>query len=103
MLLHLSNCPLGPSVVLRPRIPRDRAPFEDRRIPRICVAPRVEGCLIALSGCYYNRGRWWVYEVDDVEMAAVEPHQVPDARESGELWLLTPTRFRYAGTVSIAL
>ncbi len=91
-LYHLSAHPLGESIILRPRIPRDCAPFEDRRIPRICVAPTIRGCLLALQGCYYNTGQWWRYILAEDEQAA-EPHRVPDARLTGEMWLLKPARF----------
>lgn len=94
---HLSAVNLGPCPILLPRIPRDRARGEDGRIARICVAPTIAGCLIALRGCYYNTGRWFAYSIDDANVT--DAHRVPDAATTGELWLLTPERCRYEGIV----
>jgi len=100
MLYHLSERWLGQRVTLAPRIPRDRAPFEDRRVRRICVAPTVQGCLLALRGCFYNRGVWWIYATSGVD--AVEPISVPDASETGERWLLHPTEMVCVRRITIS-
>lgn len=96
IVYHLSAADLGDEPVLRPRIPRDRMPFENRTVARVCAAPSVAGCLQALSGSYYNRGAWCIYAADIPSDLLVEPVAVPDAAETGELWLLEPTRFRRA-------
>lgn len=96
IVYHLSATDLGPSPVLRPQIPRDRMPFENRSVARVCAAPSVTGCLKALEGCFYNRGRWWCYAAQVPEEMLFEPVGVPDASETGELWLLERTRFTRA-------
>lgn len=98
---HLSAVGLGPEAVLAPRVPRDQMPFENRTVRRVCVAPSVEGCLKALSGCFYNRGEgtWHHYVTDVPPDLLFEPIAVPDAFLTGEMWLLEPVEFVYAGRI----
>lgn len=96
---HLSAEPLGGRVALRPRVPRDRMPFENRSVRRVCVASTVEGCLKALRGCFYNRGVWHHYVTAVPRDLLAEPVGVPDVHLTGELWLLEPTEFEYAGSL----
>jgi hypothetical protein len=93
---HISAQWLGVRPALRPRIPRDRVLFENATVKRICVAPTLAGCLLALQGAYYNQGLWYVYATD---VQPVEPVSVPDAPQTGELWLLEPVRLGYVGLV----
>lgn len=90
IVFHLSERPLGRCPRLVPRIPRDRLPLENGSIQRICVAPTIAGCLLALRGCYYNRGYWWVYVTAG---DPVEPIGVPDAQRTGEVWFIRPMEF----------
>lgn len=96
---HLSAAYLGERAVLSPRLPRDRMLLENRTVRRVCVAPGVPGCLLALRGVYYNRGLWYRYVAEVPQDALHEPAGVPDAHETGELWLLERVEFRYAGIV----
>lgn len=98
-LYHLSAVPLGPRVVLRPRRPRDPMIGESSRVQRVCVSPTIRGCLTALQGAYYNRGRWYVYQLDVPEDLVVDPIRVPDARLTGERWLLEPVEACHVGLV----
>lgn len=99
MMWHLSAVPLGPRVVLRPRIPRDPAPFENRTVPRICVASTLAGCVAALRTTYYAGAFWYCYRVLAVA-PTVEPIAVPDARRTGERWILDPAEVQFAGLLS---
>lgn len=92
---HLSTVYIGMTPVLTPRIPRDPMIFEDRKIKRVCVAIEISGCLLALKNTFYNQGIWYIYETDAV--AVFEPINVPDASQTGEMWLLEKVIFNYAG------
>lgn len=97
IVFHLSDRYLGSAAVLNPRLPRDPMRGENMRIQRVSVAPTLIGCMEALHYARYNRGRWFVYVADAIPD---EPLHVPDAVNTGELWLLVPTRFAYAGRVA---
>lgn len=100
----------GPALV--PEIPHTAMPFEDRTVPRICLAPTVEDCVTAIgvlgmfrrclnadpdAKSYENEGEAYPVIVcgfpDDIPgNPYVDPSeaQVPDVRLTGEKWLLRP-------------
>lgn len=94
---HLSACPLGVVTVLRPRLPRDPMPGENRTVRRISAASTIGGCLRALQGAYYNRGQWYVYVASIPDAWIHEPIRVPDAKTTGERWILEVVEMIYAG------
>lgn len=95
---HLSDKFLGREVILLPRVPRDRALGEDEHTPRVCVASRVEGALVALRNVYYVPSFWHVYCVL-VPWEWLDLGEVPDASETGELWVLRPVEGFFCGLV----
>jgi len=95
---HLSSIWLGSHPQLMPQVPRDML-IGEPDIPRICVAPSVFGCLLALETTYYNNGMWFCYSADVAEDDLFAPLRVPDMLETGELWLLRKQRFVYAKNV----
>ncbi len=100
-LYHVSPKYLGKAPILTPRIPESRAEAEESVTPRICVCPNVEGCYLAKythPDIDVIRGsipamHLYAVETDD----SVPARKVPDARRTGERWLLEPTKFRYVG------
>lgn len=103
---------LGSGPALVPEIPHTAMPFEDRTVPRICLAPTVEACLTAIgvlgmfrrclnadpdAKSYENESEAYpiiVCEFPD-EIPGnpyVNPSkaQVPDVSLTGEKWLLRP-------------
>ena len=91
------------------RIPRDRLPGEDSRIPRICLSTSVERCINAkpsqgqalyTAQQYGLRTALYIYEFDSSDIPAdklIGPEElkrqfgVVDARVNGEHWLLDCT------------
>jgi len=84
--------------VFIPQVSARTVTDEDVRVPRICTATNLLGCLVGYSamwGDYYNKQNkegWAVYEFDfDL---AVRPTEtlLPDREETGEYWLITYNR-----------
>lgn len=81
--------------VFIPQVSARTVENEDVRVPRICTATNLLGCLVGYSamwGDYYNKQNkegWAVYEFD-FELA-VRPTEtlLPDRNETGEYWLIT--------------
>lgn len=83
-----------------PRIPGSAMSEENQTIPRICAAPTIEGCLLALAddiqcGIYqHKRLPINVYVTDADEYDWMTPYyDVPDAHQTGEVWLRKPATF----------
>lgn len=90
-LYHISIDPKIKSFI--PQVSRRTIHKEDIRVPRVCVAPGLIGCLVGYGGMwvdwYDNNGDWTIYTLDfDLSF---EPNKklLPDQRETGEHWLLT--------------
>lgn len=84
----------------KPRIPVHTGMVgEDRTIPRVCVAPTIEGCLEGMP--LVGEVAWRMHEIGMPEilhvyelssqnvMSNVQVRQyVPDAKTTGEMWIL---------------
>lgn len=102
-LIHVSFDEIDEFV---PRIPKHRCPGEDDTIPRICVASTVKKCLLSMPGAGSA-----VKNLVDLDIPAVihayilTPYYgsvryntivckyVPDARYTGEMWLVKPPAY----------
>lgn len=113
---HISHDFLGNRVKLKPRVPRNRSEEtfhhklikeneyhnreigEDDQIKRICVSNTIAGALIA-RGCDYSH--FHVYQAQETYAISRDLPLllVPDAKITGERWLLTPTIFDYIGEI----
>jgi len=67
---------------------------------RICVAPTIEGCLLALGSCLDCYNRAFVYRTSN-KVIAKKPYDVDDAKITGEMWLIRPTSFEQYGEILI--
>jgi hypothetical protein len=65
---------------------------------RICVAPTIEGCLLALGSCLEYYKTTYVYRTSN-KVIAKKPYEVDDAKITGEMWLIRPTTFDLYGRV----
>jgi hypothetical protein len=63
---------------------------------RICVAPTIEQCIVAIP--YHYGADVSIYRTEDMELAT-EPRDVFDAKVTGEGWLTKATRFIKLGTL----
>lgn len=85
------------SMILYPRIPKsiDIENNEDYITPRICVSNSVIGCLNSIQnnlggGCSLNIYKCYV---KNKEIYRPTSREVPDVKDTGEVWLLKPTEF----------
>ena len=99
-LYHISRKDLGGYVVLEPSIPTHKAFGENTTIPRICCAPSIYNCLIAMEAAadiddVNNSSNLYVYyaEVDPTAIYRPEVDEVPDVFYTNEVWLLCPHIF----------
>lgn len=115
---HISLQNLGKKKKFHPKIPLNRYegafvkhPYalkdivEDDTIPRICVAPEIDLCIsaITLPNMSEKGIRGYVY-VADKPLAVSEDLPkllVPDAYETQEHWILSPTVMKRIGIVQL--
>lgn len=102
MLYHLSEKPNLKQ--LTPRIPESTTCAEDRKIPRVCVASTIIGCLKAINP--FMGQPIYVYAIiPDPGMCVVESSKlkwlVPDSVHTREQWILTPVKVERLGQLSV--
>lgn len=98
---HISEKDLGETFKFTPRIPQSRAEEEDDKIPRVCAAPSITQCLIAIHGDPDLKGMYqnvplvlknppfavYLFSVDETEIYIPNDEQVPDCHRTGEIWI----------------
>jgi hypothetical protein len=85
-------------IKLRPRSFGDNRSDDEPTDSRICVAPTIEGCLVALGLCLSDCSNTYVYRTVR-KVLAKKPYNVVDASISGEAWLTKPTTFKLYGEI----
>lgn len=89
---------------LVPRIPDNyltKNGYEDADTPRVCFAPSVDQCLIALSQNNANKS-FYVYEPEDqskIDVYKPNTKAVPDSKITGELWAIQPVKLKRVGQI----
>lgn len=93
---HISNTKLHRSksgeVTLTPRDYGDNRAQEEPDDARICVAPSVPHCLIALGSLSTEGDSLFIYRTKN-KVVGKPPYDVPDARVTKERWLTRQTKF----------
>lgn len=121
LMFHISELDLGPKPTLTVRLPRHSLPKQEGYTPRVCFAPSILHCMLAIVG--YQPCTWmdalevfmpttWVPEVSNpvVYTTEVRLHK-PDQKKAdfaltGERWSLTDiqvTRFGYLNLQGMVL
>jgi len=90
MNYHLTTAYFGKKTTLIPREKGEHRPIDEPDVPRICVAPTISGCLLAL-GPLLSRG-------DTVRVYATYAETIPaydvlDSHITGECWVIKPAEF----------
>jgi hypothetical protein len=104
-MYHVSSCFLGISVFLTPKVPNARNETECSITKRICVAPSIKKCLLAIDGISdlkysgIDENGWYVYHTTEVGYPAKE---VFDYEITNENWLLKESEFKYIGKVFLS-
>lgn len=89
---------------LAPRVPDNyftKNGYEDGETPRVCFAPSVDQCLMALSQKTMNMP-FYVYSPEDISKIDVyKPNKkaVPDSGITGELWAIQPVKLKQVGKI----
>ena len=93
---HLTTRNFGTHVTLIPRAKGLFRPDNEPEIPRICVAPTMHQCLLALGTCLDNDINVYAAGGDPTPCWGVKDSEVTD-----EHWFLEPTTFTYSGTIEL--
>ena len=94
MWYHVTPADHGPEVVFEPRIPSSAFHgMEDQTIPRVCFAPTIEQCLMAIAGIDD-----WVHALFETGMAPVRVKSklVKGKRAPGKLTYVPRPVYVYA-------
>lgn len=97
--------------MLIPRIPDNymtRNGYEDNKTKRVCFAPSVDQCLMALSMKLPNE-EMFVHIIDpNISKKVLEKiiyyptqKQVPDVKITGEIWILKPIKVFCIGKIKV--
>lgn len=103
---HLTTSNLGKVKILTPLHSDDkkvqhRADTEPET-PRICVAPTIGGCLLAIYTCLSAiNPKINIYRTYN-KVKAENPNNVKDSTITGEKWLIKPTKFILIGSIKTA-
>lgn len=85
---------LGPSVILKPRIPESSPEYEGR-IQRICVSTSILGALSSIGNNLGLACDTFIYKCDLDESEIIQPgNNVNDVDMTGELWILIEKEFK---------
>jgi hypothetical protein len=110
MYYHLSEKYHGKTVWFDPQIPSKMDPVEDHKIKRICFAPSIEKCLMAIGG--YDdwkttiitnpKQKYFVYAIHGHSKVFKPTNDlVPDIFRTDEVWRLESTRLFFKGKLKI--
>lgn len=115
-LYHLSYRFMGYTPTFTPRIPSERYEGEqvfheyigelmdeDETIPRICVSDSIENCLSAhpMNGIMLAELSVYVAKNPYMVTKDLPAIMVPDAKETGEIWILSETEMEYQGEITV--
>jgi hypothetical protein len=93
---HLSEKDYGKTVEFAPR---DPGVSGESDIPRICVAPTVEGALVALGGYLDENSVISIYELTGDPRMVPADVSVLDRKVTEEMWVLDTSVFEKVGNV----
>ena len=66
---------------------------------RTCVAPTIEGCLVALGCCLSEYKQTYIYRTQN-KVLARNPYKVEDSWITKEKWLINPINFKKIGIIN---
>lgn len=109
---HLSQLNLDQTELI-PKIPQNfmtKNGYEDSTIPRICVAPSLDHCILGIGYTRIKEGnkRYYVHEpISYKNITSISNDEIisrkltPDAEITKEHWILTPHKFKCIGYIDI--
>lgn len=102
-MYHLSTKNLH-GVILEPRIPSNfftKNGYEDAKTARVCFAPTIDQCLMALSQNIEGEYLYVHVPVDKPKVYKPSTKQVPDSKVTGELWVKEPVKIKCIGKIFV--
>lgn len=97
--LHLTHEDWGPKTKLWPKDIGYNRPVSEPKVPRICVAPTLSKCLVAIGVPHDNaEGHIYIYRTYH-KCRAAYPFKVCDVSVTSERWIKKPTTFVLVGMV----
>jgi hypothetical protein len=107
-LFHLSPIFHGKTCRWLPRVPPNRADFEDSTTPRICFSPSIKGCLLAADFGGFNIRDCQCYALNSFPillkpvpyLTKNHTNTVFDSADTHEVWALEPVDLLLIGTIS---
>ena len=102
-LYHVSKENLN-GKVLHPRIPENKLTknnLEEALTPRVCFAPTIDRCLMALSQNLENQILYVHVPVDKTKYSDVSKHQVADAKVTKEKWVTYDVELKCIGKIKV--
>lgn len=103
-MFHITRVYLGDHVLLKPYIPSNPMDDEDTGTKRICVAPDVINCIVGKAGrveletVLGGGSSIFVYRSSSQDYVVAD---TPDQTIFKEHWYLSPTLFKYVGTIHL--
>lgn len=105
-MYFLSNISMDGNT-LNPRIPDNyftKHGYEDNKTPRVCFAPSIGKALIGL-GRPVDDEEFYVHipanRVDQKYIHKPTQKEVPDVKQTGEMWVLKPVKLKCIGKVKV--
>lgn len=99
---HLTQKEWPERITLSPREDGDHRAEHEPVISRTCVAPTIEGCLVALGSCLSTYRTINIYRTV-TKVQARTPYRVDDSFITKEKWIVKPIRFMKIGIINDSL
>ena len=92
--------------IVEPSIPDNymtKNKFEDHKTKRVCFAPSINQCLMAMSRNLTGETFYvyTLYESDYKKIKKPSVNQVPDVNITGEVWITDPVKVKYIGKIRV--
>lgn len=92
--------------IVEPSIPDNymtKNKFEDHKTKRVCFAPSINQCLMAISRNLTGETFYvyTLYESDYKKIKKPSVNQVPDVNITGEVWITEPVKVKYIGKIRV--
>lgn len=96
---HITQKKWPDKLILYPQIDGEHRSDDEPILTRTCVAPTIEGCLVALGCCLSMCRQIYIYRTQN-KVLARNPYKVEDSWITKEKWLIKPITFKKYGLIN---
>jgi hypothetical protein len=96
---HITQNKWPERLTLKPRIEGVNRSMDEPEVSRICVAPTIEGCLVALGCCLSICNYSYIYRTEN-KVLARNPYRVEDSSITKEKWITKQILFKKIGIIN---